>query len=346
MTVLALAIFSAGPSFSVEARGAQTPQTRKTLDIYFIDVEGGQSTLIVTPAGQSMLVDAGYAGFANRDADRVMAAARDARITSLEYLLVTHFHGDHAGGVPEVARRLPVRTFVDYGEPIEKGAFSAEPFAAYKPLREHAIQLHPKPGDRLPLTGVEIDVLSAGGMLAKTPLAGGEGAGQANPACASLGDLPNPESENPRSLGIRIKFGMFTFLDLGDLPGKNLAALACPTNLIGHIDLYLVPHHGNQDSAIPAVVAATTPRVAILNNGTTKGGDASAFAVLRGAAGIEDTWQLHKTSHADARNFSDAVIANLDDGPNDKGAWIKASAEPNGRFTVTNGRTGLTRTYR
>jgi competence protein ComEC len=342
--VLALAVVGAASLMC--SRQSQAAQARNTVDIYFIDVEGGQSTLIVTPAGQSMLIDAGYAGFANRDADRVTAAARDARVTSQDYLLVTHFHGDHAGGVPEVVRRLPVKTFVDYGEPMEKAAFSTDPFAAYKPLRERSMQVHPKPGDRLPFTGVDVDVLSAGGMLLKAPLAGAAGAGQPNPACSGLGDLPNPESENPRSLGIRMKFGAFTFLDLGDLPGKNLAALACPANLIGHVDLYLVPHHGNKDSAIPAVIAAVTPRVAILNNGALKGGDADAFTALRGAKGIEDTWQLHKTSHADARNFPDEVIANLEDGPNDKGAWIKASADHNGQFTVTNARTGLTRTYR
>ena len=319
---------------------------RRTLDIYFIDVEGGQSTLVVTPAGQSMLIDAGYAGFSNRDPDRVMAAARDAGVSRLDYLLITHFHGDHIGGVPEVSRRLPVKTFIDYGEPVETVAFTAEQFAAYKPVRQAAPQLHPAPGDKLPLNGLDVDVLSAGGRLATRALSGTVGAGQANPACASLGKLTDPPTENPRSVGIRMKFGKFTFLDLGDLPGKNLAALACPTNLIGHVDLYLVPHHGNEDSAIPAVIAAVTPRVAILNNGKFKGGDADAFSALRGQKGIEGTWQLHKTSHSDAANFADEFIANLDDGPADKGAWIKVSAEDSGSFTVTNGRTGLTRTYR
>jgi competence protein ComEC len=332
--------------FMLVTAGAAAAQQRRTLDIYFIDVEGGQSTLIVTPAGQSMLIDTGYAGFANRDPDRIMAAARDARISQLDYLLLTHFHSDHLGGVPEVVRRLPVKTFVDYGEPVETTPFTATPFAAYKPVREGAPQVHPAPGDKLPLKGLDVDVLSAGGRLTTRALSGTPGAGQSNSACASLGKLADPQTENPRSIGIRMKFGQFTFLDLGDLPGKNLAALACPTNLIGHVDLYLVPHHGNQDSAIPAVVAAVTPRVAILNNGTLKGGDADGFTALRGQKGIEDTWQLHKTSHADAMNFPDEFIANLDDGPADAGAWIKVSAEESGSFTVTNGRTGMTRTYR
>ena len=333
ITILALAMTG--------AMGAQS--ARPTLDIYFIDVEGGQSTLVVTPAGESMLIDAGYAGFANRDPNRIMAAARDAGVTRLDYLVLTHFHSDHAGGVPEVMKRLPVKTLVDYGEPTETTPFAAEPFAAYKPVREGMTVIHPAPGDRLPLTGIDVDVLSARGSMATKPLAG---AGQANPACAGLGKLADPPTENPRSIGIRMKFGRFTFLDLGDLPGKNLAALACPTNIIGHVDLYLVPHHGNDDSAIPAVLAAVTPRVAILNNGKFKGGDADAFTTLRGSKGLEDTWQLHKTSHSDAMNFPDEFIANLDDGPSDAGAWIKVSATSTGSFTVTNGRTKATRTYR
>ena len=319
---------------------------RRTLDIYFIDVEGGQSTLLVTPAGSSMLIDAGYAGFANRDPDRVLAAAHDAGVASLDYLVITHFHADHAGGVPEVVSRLPVKTFVDYGEPIETTPFATAAFDAYKPLREHRTQLHPKPGDRLPIDGLQVDVVSAGGVLTATPLAGAGDAGRPNAACDRLGSLTDPPTENPRSLGIRVRFGAFTFLDLGDLPGKRLAALACPTNLIGHVDLYLVPHHGNKDTAIPAVIEAVTPRVAILNNGKSKGGDADGFRVLRAQKSIADTWQLHKTGHADAANFPDELIANLDDGPADSGHWIKVSAEANGSFSVTNGRNKLTRTYR
>jgi hypothetical protein len=277
-----------------------------------------------------------------------MAAARAARINRLDYLLVTHFHGDHVGGVPEVAKRLPVATFVDYGEPIEKDASVAEPFAAYKPARARGHHLHPAPGDRLAIDGVEIEVVSAGGALLTKPLSGTSGAGQANPACTGLGPQPANASENPRSMGIRLKLGRFSFLDLGDLMGTNLAALTCPTNLIGHADVYLVPHHGNKDTAIPAVIAAVSPRVAILNNGVSKGGDAEAFESLRGALGIEDTWQLHKTRHSGARNFPDAFIANLnlEDGEKDNAAWLKVSATERGSFTVTNARTGLTKSYK
>jgi beta-lactamase superfamily II metal-dependent hydrolase len=318
------------------------PQAASTLDIYFIDVEGGQSTLLVTPAGQSLLIDAGYEG--SRDPNRVMAAARAANVTRLDYLLITHFHADHAGGAAEVATRLPVGTFVDYGEPIEKSEFSQAPFKAYAAVRGRGASLHPRPGDKLPLTGVEVEVLSAGGAVLARPTQ--RTAGVRNPACATLGKPPELEGENPRSIGVRITFGRFTFLDLGDLPGANLAALACPNNLLGHADVYLVPHHGNKDTAIPAVIAAVSPRVAILNNGVSKGGDPAAFRTLHEAAGLEGVWQLHRSKNDGAANYPDAFIANLEDGSRDGGAWIKVSAEASGAFSVTNGRTGATTSYK
>jgi competence protein ComEC len=319
-------------------------QAASTLDIYFIDVEGGQSTLLVTPAGQSLLIDTGYAGFSNRDPDRVAAAARAANVTRLDYLLITHFHADHAGGAAEVAKRFPVGTFVDYGEPIEKSEFSQAPFGAYALVRARGKSLHPRPGDKLPLTGVGVEVLSAGGAVLTRPTQ--RAAGVRNPACAALGKQPELEGENPRSIGVRITFGSFTFLDLGDLPGANLAALACPNNLLGHADVYLVPHHGNKDTAIPAVIAAVSPRVAILNNGATKGGDPAAFQVLHDTGGLEGVWQLHRSRNKGSANYPDAFIANLEDGPGDKGAWIKVSAEATGAFSVTNGRTGAITAYK
>ena len=320
-------------------------QAASTLDIYFIDVEGGQSTLLITPAGQSLLIDTGYAGFDNRDPNRIIAAARDARVTRLDYLLITHFHEDHAGGAVEVAKRLPVATFVDYGEPIQKdNKFTPAAFAAYAAVRARGASLHPRPGDKLALTGVEAEVLSAGGAVLSRPTQ--RTAGVRNPACATLGKQPELEGENPRSIGIRVTFGSFTFLDLGDLPGANLAALACPNNLLGHADVYLVPHHGNKDTAIPAVLAPVSPRVAILNNGATKGGDPAAFKTLHNATGIEGVWQLHRSQNKGAANFPDAFIANFDEGAKDGGAWIKISAQSNGAFSVTNGRTGATTSYK
>lgn len=313
----------------------------KTLDIYFIDVEGGQATLIVTPAGQSMLIDAGYAARNGRDPDRIMSAIRAANLDHIDYLLITHFHPDHVGGVPDLAARIPIRTFIDYGQPMGTDRMATGGFKAYEPVRSQHLHLEPKPGDRLPLRGIEADVVSAGGQLLSKPLPEG---GRTNAiACAKLEDHPEDGTENSRSIGVRFRFGAFRFLDLGDLSGNTLGKMVCPRNLIGDVSVYLVAHHGNYDTAVPAVLTAVRPRVAVMNNGPTKGGDPAAFSTLRRQPWHEDLWQLHASMNLGADNSSDEFIANLDDG-ND-GYWLKLTATEDGTFTILNGRTGFSKTY-
>src|SRR5262245_48989810 len=137
----------------------------KTLDIYFVDVEGGQATLVVTPAGQSLLVDAGYPGREGRDPDRIMAAVRAAGLTRIDYLVVTHLHEDHNGGAAELSRRIPIGTFVDYGSPVESTKEVVAAFAEYQEARARSRHLVPKAGDRLPLDGVTVDVVSVDGTV-------------------------------------------------------------------------------------------------------------------------------------------------------------------------------------
>jgi competence protein ComEC len=318
-----------------------------TLTLYFIDVEGGQSTLIVTPAGQSLLVDTGYAGFEGRDAGRILAAARDARVARIDYLLLTHFHQDHDGGVVEVARQIPVRTFVDHGDLERTPAALAgstwpvtlERYNAYLPVRARGRHLEPKPGDRLPLEGVDVTIVSAAGATITRPL---PGAGQANAACGTPAPPPDDAFENPRSTGLFLRFGAFRFLDLGDLTGAPLFALVCPASLLGPLDLYLVPHHGGDDASYPATFAAVRPRVAIVNNGAFKGGSPEVFAGLRDAPGLEAAWQLHTSQLEGVVNLADRQIANLDE---TTGYGIKVSAQDDGSFAVTNGRTGETRRF-
>ena len=313
-----------------------------TLDIYFIDVEGGQSTLIVTPAGESLLVDAGYAGNDGRDAGRIVAAARDAGIARIDYLLITHFHSDHDGGVPELAAQMPIGTFIDHGDVTSPGTSNPESqlraFAAYAAVRADRPHLQPQPGDRLPLKGVDAIVVSSSGAVIGTPL---PGAGQPNSACPESAPRALEPLENPRSTGFLLRYGRFRFIDLGDLTGQPLFALFCPSNLIGRADLYLVPHHGGSDAAHAAFGAALQPRVALLNNGATKGGDPLTFAMLHETAGI-DVWQLHRSTNEGAANFADERIANLDE---TTGHWIKVSANEDGSFRVTNGRTGTGKQY-
>ena len=324
------------------AAGAPASAATKTLDMYFIDVEGGQSTLIVTPSGQSLLVDAGYPGFDGRDADRIVAAVRDAGVKRIDYLLVTHMHEDHNGGVAELQRRLPIGTFVDYGSPVETAREVVAAFAAYEEARRHAEHLVPKPGDRLPFLGVDVEIVSADGATLKRPLDGG---GQWNPSCEGVEAGTALRGENPRSLGVRVRYGAFRFLDVGDLIRNRLGDLICPSNLIGPIDVYLVAHHANNDPNLPATLEALQPRVAISNNGPWKGATAAALAQLHAFQGLEDVWQLHRTINDGAQNFPDAFIANLMFNDRDGAAWLKLSASDDGSFTVTNGRTGWTKSY-
>jgi competence protein ComEC len=314
----------------------------KTLNIYFIDVEGGQSTLIVTPAGQSLLVDAGYPERDGRDPDRIMAAVRDARLTRIDYLLVTHLHEDHDGGAAALSQRIPIGTFVDYGSPVENAKEVVAAFAGYSEARDRSRHLVPKAGDRLPLEGVIVDVVSADGTVLPSPL---DGAGQRNAACADFERPPDSRGENPRSIGISLRFGAFRFLDVGDLVASKMADLVCPANLLGEVDAYLLTHHANSDPTLPAVFEAIRPRVAIANNGPWKGATPQTMTALHELRNPVDVWQLHRTINYGAENFPEGFIANLGFEAADGASWIKLSASENGAFSITNGRTGWTKHY-
>jgi beta-lactamase superfamily II metal-dependent hydrolase len=314
----------------------------KTLNIYFIDVEGGQSTLIVTPAGQSLLVDAGYPERDGRDPDRIMAAVRDARLTRIDYLLVTHLHEDHDGGAAALSQRIPIGTFVDYGSPVENAKEVVAAFVGYSEARDRSQHLVPKAGDRLPLEGVIVDVVSADGTVLPSPL---DGAGQRNAACADFERPPDSRGENPRSIGISLRFGAFRFLDVGDLVASKMADLVCPANLLGEVDAYLLTHHANSDPTLPAVFEAIRPRVAIANNGPWKGATPQTMTALHELRNPVDVWQLHRTINYGAENFPEGFIANLGFEAADGASWIKLSASENGAFSITNGRTGWTKHY-
>jgi competence protein ComEC len=317
-----------------------SPVSAKNLEIFFIDVEGGQATLIVTPAGQSLLIDAGYGGTRGlRDSDRILAVAREAHIGRIDYLLITHFHPDHVGGVPDLASRIPIGTFIDYGEPLGTDRMAAGGFRAYEPIRATHPHLQPRPGDRLPLKGIEIDVVSAAGIVSEKPLSGG---GQANAACATLENQVEDGTENFRSIGVRLRFGAFRVVDLGDLSGNTLGNVVCPVNLIGNASVYLIAHHANYDSNVPAVLAALLPQVAIMNNGPTKGGAPDSFVTLRRQPAM-DLWQLHASWNAGAQNTADDFIANVDDGFTSY--WLKLVASDDGSFDLVNSRTGFTKRY-
>jgi beta-lactamase superfamily II metal-dependent hydrolase len=346
----ALISVSAGsPASPASAKG----ESRPALQIYFIDVEGGQSTLIVTPERHSLLIDTGWAGDGSgfrpgdphhaRDANRIVAAARDAGITQIDYLLVTHFHVDHDGGVTELARLMPIRTFIDHSAPSDEAdrvsPGTRDAYAAYLRVRSGGAHLEPRAGERLPLKDIEAIVVSSAGATLKEPLANG---GAANAACPEQATPPRDQYENPRSTGVVVRYGKFRFLDVGDLTGSPLFDLVCPKNLIGPVDAYLVAHHGGPDVAVPETFAALKPRVAIMNNGMSKGGARTTYEALHHVSGLEDVWQVHASKDAADANYPSQYIANPDEST---AHWIKLVASEDGSFRVLNQRTGEWKSY-
>jgi len=327
--------------FAPQPMAAQAGRSTGDLLIYSIDVEGGQSTLLVAPSGESLLVDAGWPANQGRDAGRILAAMHDAGILRIDHVLITHYHTDHVGGVPELVSHVEVGEFLDHGENREDAADTRSNYAAYlKAIAGHRRRIV-HPGDTIPFGGLSVVVLAADGEhLAAIPGI----APAANPYCAGERAWPDDPTENARSAGILVTFGKFKFLDLGDLTGQKEVALVCPRNPIGTVDLYLVTHHGMDWSNARAIVDAVQPRVAIMNNGAHKAGKPAAWQIVHDSPGLIDLWQLHTAEDADAaHNSPDELIANPK-GDGD-GHALKVVALADGSFSVTNTRTGKTKAY-
>ncbi len=325
----------------------------KSLDVYFIDVEGGQSTLFVSPSGESLLVDTGWAGA--RDADRIVGVAKKAGISQIDYLVLTHYHGDHAGGVVDLASRIPIKNFVDHGPNVEQALGTPKNYDAYLPIREKGHHILATLGEKLPIKGATFEVVSAAAETISKPL---PGAGAPNPTCKDF--QPKDETkdpliggENKQSVGMIISLGKFRMNDFGDLTWNKEHDLACPNNLIGTLDIYMVSHHGQDISSLPMMVNAMHPRVAVMDNGAKKGGAPATFKTLKSSPGLEDIWLLHYGVDAADLNSPEQFIANTGVGGTvltgvpDEGTpnYIKVSAMPDGSFTVTNTRNGFHKDY-
>lgn len=327
--------------FSALLCAARTTKPEGPLQIYFIDVEGGQSTLVVSPSGESLLIDAGFPGYEGRDADRIMAVAQQAGVKQIDYVLITHYHRDHVGGVPQLVDGIKVGTFIDHGPNTEDSAATRTAYAAYEKAIAGHTHVVVKPGWGLPIKGIEVRVLTAAGDHITEPL---PEAGKANPYCASEPKPADDNSENAQSVGVLISYGQFRFLDLGDLTKKKELELTCPNNMIGTVDLFLVTHHGLDESNARALVWALHPRVAVINNGPRKGNSPAAWQIVHDSPGLEDLWQLHYAEESDREhNVADDHIANVKE--NCEGKYLKVVAESDGSFTLTNSRTGQEKSY-
>ena len=348
---------------------AAQAQTDDALSIYLVDVEGGNATLFVSPTGESLLIDTGNGGAnASRDVGRIMAAVEDAGLQQIDYLITTYWHGDYFGGMTELASRIPIRHFIDHGPSVDTNpTTSAFLDGAYRDLVSAARHTVAQPGDTVPLAGVEVTVMASGGQVLQTPLPGGGGA---NPYCAAFSRQAEDLGENAQSVGVLVAFGQFRGLHLGDLTVNKEFDLMCPANPIGTVDLYIVSHHGLPTSNSAAFIHAIAPRVALMNNGTRKGGPPESMTVLHTSPGLEDLWQLHfSVLSGQEYTVPGLFIANLiDDQPatmplapmsaprrgsnagpppvhNGPAHWIKVEAHRDGSFTVTNGRNLFSKTY-
>ena len=345
-----------------------------TLTIYVVDVEGGNAQLWVTPSGETVLIDTGNAGAAAvRDADRIMAAVRDAKVTQIDHLITTHYHADHIGGLPELATRIPIKEFIDHGPNVQPGAQIDQVLQQYADLYGKAKHTVAKTGSNVPVAGLTWRIVSAGGQVLKAPL---PGAGAANPYCAGFArhDV-NPVSGGPlgmtedeQSVASHITFGKFRVLYLGDFDWNQEPALMCPANRIGTVDLFIVSRHGQPSSNSEALVHAIRPRVTIMNNGSRKGGQPAAMNVLLNSPRLEDLWQIHFALLGGQEYTVPGIfVANVEEGGNVSLApqpapprgtpapapahtgpafWLKISAQMDGTFSITNSRNGFTKTYR
>ena len=334
-------------------------QTRaRTADLYFIDVELGNAVLVVTPNGKSILLDSGPEAYAAR----VLAVLKEAGIKQLDYALTSHFHWEHYGGLPKIAQEIPILTYVDHGIDADADKvfafareFAGDPaipdFEAYLQTRRKGKDMLVKPGARISLDGVDLNVVASLGVAIAHPL---NGKGAQNAACAATPRRTDDMSEDEQSVGVVMNFGKFRFADLGDLTWNVSRSLFCPVNKIGQVDLYLISRHAmsGADAArsccSQAEVYGLKPRVAIQSSGydyVSPQGNPEAWQTVRRSPGLEDLWELNfQTQGGKENNPPKPYVAN-NDPTNCPGKWIKVSAEEDGSFTVTNVGNGFSKRY-
>ena len=315
------------------------------LRIYWVDVEGGAATLIVTPEGETVLMDAGWPGFEGRDADRIVRVLQgEVGASRLDYFISSHFHRDHTGGLAALAERIEIGRFVDHGDSVEIGWNERadqlwQSYVATAGDRRMPVE----PGQRLPLASSDFLIVAARSRFLEAPI----GSNGPNPHCRDATSKAVDRGENGKSVGFLIRVGDFKFLDLGDLSWNFENETACPVNLFGEIDLYQVTHHGMHMSGAPAHVRSIKPAVAVMNNGPRKGGSPATYELLTSVPSLQDLWQVHRSVEGgDSHNPDERLIANLGETDGCEGHWLRADVQPDGSFTVTNSRNGFSKSYK
>jgi competence protein ComEC len=348
-SLLALALSASSPS----------PAQNRTLEFYWIDVEGGAATLIVAPTGESLVFDTGYE-VGDRDAKRIFAAAQKAGLNHLDHVVISHWHGDHVGGAAALAKLIPITRFYDHGDGVEQ--VDKARHDAFVTLAGNKRTIL-KAGDTIQLGAAQLLVVKSEDALAQ-PVAGG---GQPNPLCANAPQMGPAAPENQRMVGLRLTYGNFKYVSLADLDWQKEMELACPVNKLGTANLYLINRHGGlDDSGSPALLGAVKPQVVIVNNGPRKGLGATderakpisapgtftpyernSYLRLAKLPGMEGIWQGHLSliDKDPAHNTAPDMIANLEEGAADQGNWIHGSVAADGKFTITNTRNGFSKTY-
>jgi beta-lactamase superfamily II metal-dependent hydrolase len=330
------------------APGTAASQTRD-LDIYWVDVEGGAATLIVAPSGESLLYDSGWE-VGDRDAKRIAAAAQQAGLQKIDHFVLSHYHADHAGGLQALAKLIPIGRCYDRGDFIEPA--NQRWYDGYQSVcRDKRTILHA--GDTIPIKDLKVDIVASNGQLVPKPMAGG---GAANPLCATAQNKPKDVPENQLMVGAMVTYGKFKFLDLADLDWEKEMELACPVNMLGQISIWQAGRHGALDGAgAPGFLYAVKPQVVVVNNGPRKGlggpspgktkADSVHYERIAKTPGIEGVWQGHRSLLDPDHNTNEDMIANFEDTAACQGHWIRASVGRDGRYTITNGRNGFSRSY-